>query len=363
MGKKIKEAEKFTPPTEKEIMMIQPNNVTFGQYSISEWQENLLTLIGEAIQAHMTKTAELPRDLFNQPYITIPCDAAGGRNNKAKVLKEANKLREKTFSFRWKHPTMLKDIETTGCIITTVHNHIGTNNITININPWAIPFLVYYGVGVGGTRFSKSLVLNIRGNHAKRIYKIICSQRDRREYYYPIEQFRADFKVPDSYGNSQIEQKILEPAKDRIKECGSDIWFDYELICRHPIPKRKPKADTIVFKIKTLHPLEAGGEQYDMYQYVYNWLSRAKDFPSDSTVRDMLDRILSQGGLRRIYDKCCFYDDQVCTGRMVKQHAFNSLLKIVKEDYESRNENEDEKKQKEGKNQEGKAQSAVEPKK
>ena len=41
-----KEIIAFDPPTEEEIMLIQPNNVTFGQYNVSEWQENLLTLIG-----------------------------------------------------------------------------------------------------------------------------------------------------------------------------------------------------------------------------------------------------------------------------------------------------------------------------
>ena len=29
----------------------------------------------------------------------------------------------------------------------------------LTLNPWAIPFLVYYGVGVGGTRYSKDLRL------------------------------------------------------------------------------------------------------------------------------------------------------------------------------------------------------------
>lgn len=94
---KGKDLVPFIPPTEEEIMLIQPNNVTFGQYNISEWQENLLTLISDKIQKHMTREEELPRDLFNQPYVTIRCDEAGGRNNKTKVLKEALDLTKKEF--------------------------------------------------------------------------------------------------------------------------------------------------------------------------------------------------------------------------------------------------------------------------
>ena len=106
-----KEIIAFDPPTEEEIMLIQPNNVTFGQYNVSEWQENLLTLIGDKIQKHMTREEELPRDLFNQPYVVIMCDEAGGKNNKNKVLKEAIDMLNKRFSFRWLHPKMKKEIE------------------------------------------------------------------------------------------------------------------------------------------------------------------------------------------------------------------------------------------------------------
>lgn len=333
MGKKIKEAESFVPPTEKEIMMIQPNNVTFGQYSITDWQENILTLISDKIQAHMTRAVELPRDLFNQPYVTIACDDAGGRNNKSKVIREAINLKEKSFSFRWIHPVMKRDIETTGSIITTVHDIKGTNEITININPWAIPFLVYYGVGVGGTRFSKQLALSLRGNYTKRIYKILCSQRDKTEYLYNIEQFRKDFEVPENYTNSQIERRILEPAKDKIKQSNSDVNFDYKLICRYPIPKRKPKADTIVFKIINPHPLSAGGDQAHKYQYAFKWIERIMDHPSDDRAFRAIEKITAEGHLNRFYEKCTYYDDQLYNGNLTSQHVYNILSKILKEDY------------------------------
>ena len=112
---KEKDLVPFTPPTEEEIMLIQPNNVTFGQYNISEWQENLLTLISDKLQKHMSREEELPRDLFNQPYVTIKCDEAGGKNHKTMVLKEALDLTKKIFSFRWVHPKIHKTIETTAC--------------------------------------------------------------------------------------------------------------------------------------------------------------------------------------------------------------------------------------------------------
>ena len=208
----------YIPPTEEEVMLIQPNNVTFGQYSVTEWQENLLTLISDQIQQHMTREKQLPKDLFNQPVVEIKCDEAGGKNNKSKVLKEAIAMMRKNFSFRWVHPNIHQTVETFGVVITTVHNIKGTNRVALTLNPWAIPFLLYYGTGVGGTRYGKNIALTLRGNYTKRLYKIICSQRDRREYYYSIDQFCKDLEIPASYSNAQIDQKVLRPAQTRIKE-------------------------------------------------------------------------------------------------------------------------------------------------
>lgn len=323
----------FIPPSESEIMLIQPNNVTFGQYNISEWQENLLTLISDRIQKHMTKEQILPRDLFNQPYVELLCDEAGGKNNKSKVIKEATEMMKKTFSFRWMHPDIHKEVETSGIIITTIHNIKGTNRITINLNPWAIPFLLYYGVGVGGTRYSKSLALILRGNYTKRLYKIICSQRDRKEYFYTIKQFRKDLDIPEAYTNAQIEQKILKPAEERIKESGSDVWFSFKLICRTPIKGRKPKADTIILFIQTVHPKEAGGEQAQQYYYVYRWVTAALGHPIDDKAVRAIDKIIESGRFKDFYDRVGYYDDKVCSGQMTKEHATNSILKILREDF------------------------------
>ena len=93
---------------DQDIMLIQPNNVIFSQYSISEIQENILTLITEQLQKYMTRSQEntLPRDLFGQPYVEILCDEAGGENHKSRVLKEAKDLMLKPFKFSWVHPNI-----------------------------------------------------------------------------------------------------------------------------------------------------------------------------------------------------------------------------------------------------------------
>ena len=193
--------------------------------------------------------------------------------------------------------------------------------------------MLFRSVGVGGTRYSKGLALGLRGNYTKRIYKIICSQRDKREYYYAISQFRKDLEIPEKHSNNDIDRKILRPAQERIKESGSDVWFDYELICKYPIKGRKPKADTIIFTINTLHPREAGGEQFEQYSFVYRWVSNAMNNPTDDKAQKAVDKISDLGRLKEVYERCCYYDDRVCSGVQSRIHAQNALLKMLREEF------------------------------
>lgn len=321
------------PETVEEILLIQPNNVTFGQYSLSAVQENVLTLIVDALQNHMTKHKELPRDLFNQPYVEIKCDEARGDNNKTNVKNAIRDMYKKQFRFKWIHPTVHKTVESEGSIITTMHDIKGTNSVIVNFNVWAIPFLVYYGSGVGGTLYSKNTALSIRGEYSKRIYKMICRWKDRASFTYSINELRQDLDLPEKYTNANLERAVLKPAMEKIKESGSDVWFEYELICKNPVKGRKPKADTVIFKIKTLHPKELGGEQFEIYSYVYRWLCTIWDNMQSSKASDVADKLSEMGVLSDVYNRIAFYDDQVVSGAKTKEHAKNSIKKMLRDEY------------------------------
>lgn len=320
------------PQTVEELLLIQPNNVTFGQYSLTPVQENVLTLVIDAIQKHMTKHQELPRDLFNQPYVEIICDEARGENNKANVKKAVRDMYKKEFKFKWTHPKVHKTVETEGLLITTMHDLKETNKIIINFNPWAIPFLIYYGVGVGGTQFKKSIALSLRGEYPKRLYKMICRWKDKPTFEYSIQQLQIDLGLPE-YSNAQLERAVLTPAVEKIKESGSDVWFEYELICKYPVKGRKPKADTIIFKIKHRNPITAGGTVEAEYMYVYSWLCSAWDNTKSSKAIDTVQKLAELGKIHDVYTRICFYDDQVADGSKTKDHAINSIKKMIREEY------------------------------
>ena len=79
-----------------------------------------------------------------------------GEEQQEQSSERAIAMMRKNFSFRWVHPNIHQTVETFGVVITTVHNIKGTNRVALTLNPWAIPFLLYYGTGVGGTRYGRT---------------------------------------------------------------------------------------------------------------------------------------------------------------------------------------------------------------
>lgn len=320
--------------TIKELMLLQPNNVTFGQYSINGVQENILTTISDALQKHMTREQNVPLDLFGEPYVTINCDEAGGYNHKQRVIAEAKDLATKMFSFRWQVPGKNRTYKTYGVIITDIHDVEGTNTVVLNFNKWAIPFLVYYGGQIGGTRFDKNVALSLRGDKVKRIYKIICSQRDRTYYEYPIKQFIEDFQLGPSYKPSVIARSILEPAAKKIKESNSDVWFDFELTTKYRKPKGggKQNLDTIVFHIKSTKATQ-GTDQFKRNETIRRWVEIALGFPTDSSALDATDKIIASEKCDMFFNKCVYYDNQISSGEKTTEHVKNILRKILRDEF------------------------------
>lgn len=311
----------------EEISLLQTTNVTFGKYSLNETQENILTLIIEKLQKYMTNTEVIGMDYFGQPEITIDCDEAGGRNHKFRVIEEAKDMTRKLFSFRWVDSKIHHTMESCGVIITTIHNVINTNIIKLTLNIWAIPFLLYYGDGCGGTYFKKSIALSLRGDRVKRLYKFVCSQHDITDYYYLISQFRHDYEIPDKFNNAYILRSILKPAAQKIKESGSPIWFEVEMVTRkNTHTGRKPKYDCIHFRITNLTP-KSNTEQRERKNFIYGWLLEAYEHRVNDSER-AYDYIVNSNRFEEIYNRILWWVEN-----HERVHVCRCIKKLMREDF------------------------------
>lgn len=321
---------------------LESKNLTLGMYDYSEVQQNVITLIQQQLEKYMTKDAKeavVRLDSMGEPYIVIDTDEASSKKNKAYVIEEVRKMFDKTITFRWRHPTWGEDIKTTCPIVTAIHDVVGKHYIKVNYNRWAIPFLIWYGKGVGGTVYDKTISLTLQGKYTKRIYKLICSYRDKDHYDYDIKQFCKDFNIAKSYTPNKIKNLILKKAKEDIDMANSDVTFDYEILTVK-LGKAKPKADKIRFYPhwkKTRDNLSK--EDLKLYSKCYRIISLCHVPETD--VVTICDLLLNNGMMKIVCERWDYYEDRICAGdRMASGQpyttaiAINSMRKMMREELE-----------------------------
>lgn len=331
----------------KEIIKIpeyqmETKNLTLSKYDYSEVQQNVITLIQEQLKEYMTKDAKeaaVRIDSMGEPYITIDCNEASKKNRKDYVMAEIEKMFLKPISFRWKHPTWGKEIKTICPIVTAIHDVKNSSLVKVNYNRWAIPFLIWYGKDIGGTVYDKTVALTLVGKYTKRIYKLICSYRDKNKYEYDLDKFREDFAVPKSYKNDKIRTNILDKAKEDIDNSSSDVKFDYEFKMVKE-GKKKAAAKAIIFKIHWKKTRENLNEQENKTYYdAYTKVSRLGIEPSK--VVGICDLLMDKNLLLLVIDKYNFYDDLVSSGARMQNgqpYTFailkNVMRKLIREELE-----------------------------
>lgn len=143
---------------------------------------------------------------------------------------------------------------------------------------------------------------------------------------------RKDFQLGPSYTNAIIKKRILETARDEIKESDADVWFDFKMVTMHPKhDKRKPMLDTVRLFIKTTRP---GGvdNQKVINQTIYRWLNIAMDYEGYYTDK-AFEVIIHSDRREEVYNRLCFWDDQIASGEKTTEHVKNSIKKMLREDF------------------------------
>jgi plasmid replication initiation protein len=313
---------------QKALTLIQPNKVTNAKYHFSESEENLLTLMVDAIQKHMTREKSIQTDLFNQPMITIDTKELGA-GNKLHYRKALTSLRKKDISFEWTDDKG-RVIETETSLIGAIHNHKETSLIDVTIQTWAIPYLVYIGKGVGGTVFNKTIALTLRGEYTKRLYKICKRWEDRGGFSMSLKEFRETLGIVDKYPKlKDLKKRVLDTSKERMQE-GADVYFNYAMdkiggsrsynqinFTIHGNNKRKPKQ-----------------EKTDMYVFVYNMLSIAFPINKSSKAMDLCDKIADKPSeFEVLYNRLKKLKNELDLGEKDVLDVGRLIKYIIKNDY------------------------------
>jgi hypothetical protein len=308
--------------------IVQPNKVTNARYHYNEVQENVLTCIMMLVQDQMAKTKDVQRDLFGSPSVDIDCNLLpSGAWNKAYAWKSILDLRKKDIDFEWVNQSGKTERVVTG-LINTARTEKGSSIITVEISKWAIPYLLYWGKGVGGTIFDSSIALTLSGEYTKRLYKLCSRWKDKGGFTMPLAEFREMLCLEDKYSAiSDLKKRVLETSKIKINE-SSDLEIDYDIVKRggSKVP------NFINFKIFANVSKDINDKPSTWYTFVWGCLNRAfPDFINDKAIR-VCDELVRTQQLRLAFDRFTRLDDEVFRGVKKNDDFIRIMITFLKED-------------------------------
>jgi plasmid replication initiation protein len=311
----------------KKDSLIQPNKVTTASYAYSATEENILTCIMASIQGHLTQEQPIQTDLFGSPIVRIRASQVASGKNKYHVINELRKLRKKDIFYSYEDAEGKKDVETN--LISGHTDLADTDFIDVHLAAYSIPYLVYYGKGVGGTIYSKTLALTLQGKYTKRIYKMLKQWEDKGGVpTIDIEDFRHQFNLPKSYKNPYLlREKVLDPAKEELNKHG-DITFEYSLT------KVKSRSyNTLNIKIFSTKTNKSNDNTDHWYKFVYFFIGRTYPTYENDRAQRITDQLSSGGNLRAAFTKFSKLDDDFSNGKKNNEDVVKLTKYILKNDF------------------------------
>lgn len=288
------------------VLLVQPNKVTNARYEFDEREEDILTIMIHALQKHMNRQEEIRRDLFNQPMVSI---VAKDKYEKRRFIYSLNKMVRKVVSFEWQDSNDKRKKKTTAPLIAAFHDTLGTLNIDVTINSWSLPYLLYWGKGVGGTIFNKRIALTLVGKYSKRMYKLCKRWEDKGGFVMTLDEFKVMLKLPKSYSKNKIEKRVLENSREEMMR-DADVYFNYSITKENgsrsynsinfkifPNPKNKSVEN------QQLTSSYVGGKG-DTYTFVYRIISIAYQPSKNSRAFDITEKLSEDPEqLKKIYKR------------------------------------------------------------
>jgi len=312
----------------KAISLVQPNKVTNARHDYSEREQNILTLMIDAIQKHMSRETPIQTDLFNQPMVTIDTKDVGA-NNKQQYWESAKAMKKKDFEFEYTNPDG-KQEEVSGVLVTTVRNVRESSLIHITINTWAIPYLLFWGKGVGGTVFNKTIALTLKGEYTKRLYALCKRWEDKGGFSMSLDDFRNMMCLENKYPElKDLKKRVLDSAKERMQD-GADVYFNYAL---DKVGGSK-SYNQLHFTVHGNNKNRPKSEKTELYTFVYNMLCLAWPNYTDSRAKDLCDKLAQNPrDLESLYQRLKQLKNQMDVGDKDPKDVSNLIKYIIKNDY------------------------------
>lgn len=233
--------------------IIQPNRVTMMRYALKPLEENLFTLVMEKFRNELYDGQLMDRNLWGEPVLNLDLREIAPNQKPVDTFNSLKLIKSREFNYTYINKES-KEVEIDGVLFPTVLKC--DNYVQIKINTDALPWLFWFGGSntPGRTYFNKTTALTLSGGHAKRLYKMLSSWKNKGGWTIDVDEFKNKLRVNHDLGN--LKKRVLDPAKEEMyNNQNSDIWFEYTTGTSNELKERggrgrKPH-DQITFKIHT----------------------------------------------------------------------------------------------------------------
>lgn len=260
------------------MINIQPKAVTMSSFDFTELQMDVFIRIIGHLQSMMSTSAEI----VNRSFRDIVRVELNGRDfpeldrHRERFLGSVEQLVKIMVVFRWNGETfagsetarkmffgredpaghndeiIMKQVLITGAVYGKTRG-----SVVLTLNPYAVPFLLYIGKGVGGTSFLPDVALSLSGVFTKRLYLCIMDWYNRghgKDFCIGIDELKYIFCLSEELENKVLRRNYLESARRQILASSSEITFDYRLEYKAGLPvfvppvksRRKKQQESIV---------------------------------------------------------------------------------------------------------------------
>lgn len=343
--------------------IMQPKTVTFASYRLSKLHHQMLVHIREELQAYVSTHRE---DIDTNSLISVPLFCShypAFRGNGALFFRSVKEFmsEDNVISFEWmfdpdvpahrelfrwmqrgvgarsrvEMPSVQTKVENISVIV--VHAYRCENDadkVVVKINPDVLPFVLYYGPGVGGTLFDRDVALSLSSSYSSRLYEMLMDwSTSVSTKVVPVSELRRLLCIPEKFRLNDIKRRVLDVAKYEIEQAGSGVTFDYELSFDsqygevHGARGRFP-SNCVTFRIFRKESLDV--EELSR-KVLLMLLSSIADSSKSSLCDGLARRLVREGKDFKLRSKFTYYDKRVKAGKMSTDAYRNTLLKIVRE--------------------------------
>lgn len=343
--------------------ILQPKTVTYARYHFSKLYNLMFVHIREELQEYISKNLEnincnelITIPLFTKHYPHFRGDASAMYHSVRRLMKDEGNF----VSFEWQYdPDYHRELfrwmqrgvnagararlsepapgqkiqQFSALIVNVVRCENDPGKLIVSINPAVLPFLLYYGKGVGGTTFDRDVSLGLSSSYSFRIYELIMEWKREGVKKISLADFRDIVGYPDSYDIYDLKSRVLDVARNEIRDAGSCVNFEYDLeydVVFGTVEGRRGRYPKNCVKFTITD--DSAKKDVDQQEKIVLLLLREVADPEKLPLCEGLaSKIYSEGRYNFFYAKFKYYNSQLKSGKISREQYRNTLLKIILE--------------------------------